>query len=82
MDSLVEEQYTALTECSNFVDEGGQLAYIVPTMSNKESKLLIARFLKEHQDFVLEFERQYFPFDPYDSSLYFALLRKVNKEND
>lgn len=75
-DSLIKEQTESLKECSNFVEEGGQLIYLVPTISLKEGQLLIRKFLESNKDFELESERQYFPFDPYDSCLYFALLRK------
>ena len=39
-------------------------------------------FLKNNKDFVLSSERQYFPFDPYGSSLYFALLKKEGGNDD
>ena len=82
LDLLIKNQYTALTECSNFIEEGGQIVYMIPTISLKEGQMNIQKFVNEHEDFVLEYERQYFPFDPYDSSLYVAVLRKAIKQND
>lgn len=82
LDLLIKNQYIALHESSNFIEEGGQLIYIIPTISPKEGQLNVQKFLEEHQDFTLESERQYFPFDPYDSSLYVALLRKAVKQDD
>lgn len=81
-DNLIKEQYDTLCECSNFVDKDGQIMYIVPTLSVKEGPKLVREFLKNHKDFVLSSERQYFPFDPYESCLYFALLKKEGGTND
>ena len=82
LDSLILEQYQTLVECSSFVEDNGQLIYIIPTLSTKEGHANIVRFLKENKGFALEEERQLFPFDPYDSSIYYAILRKVNIDND
>jgi 16S rRNA C967 or C1407 C5-methylase (RsmB/RsmF family) len=76
LDSILSEQYKSLCECSSFVEDEGKLVYLIPTISNKEGRGIVDKFLQEHTDFYLEEERQLFPFDPYDSSLYFAILRK------
>ena len=36
----------------------------------------------ENKDFELVEERQFFPFEVYDSCLYFARLKKVEKNSD
>ena len=82
LDELIANQMATLEECSKFVEEGGELVYMIPTLSRKESNNVIAKFLVEHKDFVLVEERQFFPFDEYDSVLYSARLKKVEKSND
>lgn len=81
LDSLINDQYSILNECADLVDDGGQIVYIVPTLSPKEGQLLVRKFIENHKEFSLENERQYFPFDPYDSSLYCAILRKEEKHD-
>lgn len=81
LDSLINEQLNILNECAELVDDGGQIVYIVPTLSPKEGQLLVRKFIENHKEFSLENERQYFPFDPYDSSLYHAILRKEDKHD-
>ena len=55
---------------------------MIPTLSRKESNNIIAKFLVENKDFELAEERQFFPFEVYDSCLYFARLKKVEKQSD
>lgn len=76
LDKIIEEQFNTLDECSSLVEDGGQLVYIIPTLSQKEGPFLVRKFIESHKGFSLEKERQYFPFDPYDSSLYYAIIRK------
>ena len=52
---------------------------MVPTLSRKESNNIIAKFLVDNKDFELIEERQFFPFEVYDSCLYSARLKKVEK---
>lgn len=75
-DELLAYQLESLKECANFVEDGGELVYIVPTMNNKEGKSVIDSFLEENKHFSLVEQKQFFPFDPYGSTLYFALLKK------
>ena len=81
LDGLINGQKDALNEIAPFIENGGQLVYGVPTLNNKESKNLIQEFLIAHQEFVLVEEKQFFPFDPYNGSFYFALLKKVEKDD-
>ena len=77
LDEILAHEYSCLVESSAFVEEGGELVYMVPTISRKESNSLIAKFLVEHTDYSLIEEKQYFPFDSFDSCLYYARLKKV-----
>lgn len=76
-DEFPLKQEGALTNASKLVEDGGELVYIVNTMNFKESRGIIHKFLKEHNDFVLVEDRQFLPFDKFDSTLYFANLKKV-----
>ena len=82
LDSLIENQRIAIEEASHHVEENGQLVYAVPTLNIKEGHNIVEEFLNNHKDFVLKNEKQFFPFDPFDSTLYFAVLVKVERNND
>ena len=82
LDKLIAEQYYTLNECKDLVEEGGNIVYIIPTISQKEGHGNIYKFLKENKNFKLVEERQLFPFDPYDSSMYYAILRKDYSNED
>lgn len=82
LDEIIKGESTALEECANQVEQDGTLAYLVPTMSKKESTALIANFLFLHKDFELVEERQFFPFDEFDSCLYYAILKKTGGHSD
>ena len=79
LDELIANESACLAECSKYVEDGGELVYMVPTLSRKESNNIIAKFLVENKDFELIEERQFFPFEVYDSCLYSARLKKVEK---
>ena len=82
LDEIIANELLALEECSKFVEDGGELVYMIPTLSRKESNNVIAKFLVDHKDYVLVEEKQLFPFEVYDSCLYFALLQKVETQSD
>ena len=82
LDEIIATELASLEECANFVEEGGELVYMIPTLSRKESNNLVANFLVKHKDFQLVEERQFFPFEIYDSCLYFARLKKVEAPSD
>ena len=77
LDEIIANEEAALLESSKFVESGGELVYMIPTLSRKESNNIIAKFLVDNKDFELVEERQFFPFEVYDSCLYFARLKKV-----
>lgn len=79
LDELIANESACLAECSKHVEDGGELVYMVPTLSRKESNNIIAKFLVDNKDFELIEERQFFPFEVYDSCLYSARLKKVEK---
>ena len=82
LDEIIKGETTALEECAAQVELDGSLAYLVPTMSKKESTAVIANFLFLHKDFELVEERQFFPFDEFDSCLYYAILKKTGGQSD
>ena len=80
-DELISKQKQQLKDLSEFVSDGGTLIYIVDTMNKKESSAVMTDFLLNHNDFELVYERQIFPFEKDDISLYYAVIRK-NEQND
>lgn len=82
LDEFIALETASLEESANFVEVGGELVYMIPTLSRKESNNLIANFLVKHHEFTLVEERQFFPFEIYDSCLYYARLKKAEEQSD
>ena len=80
LDGLMNEQRYSLDEAASLVNDGGELIYMIPTLNKKESKQIIAEFLLIHPEFSLLDERQHFPFEDYNSTLYVARMLKTNKK--
>src|SRR5574344_440318 len=76
MDALFAQEKATLEGCSKFVAEKGMLIYVIYTISKKEGHSTIADFLLNHKEFQLVEERQQFPFEDYDTSMYYAILKK------
>ena len=81
LDASIKIEYESLIEASHNVEDGGDIVYFVPTFCRNETKGLIRRFLNEHKGFELIEEKQLFPFDKFESMLYFAILRKEVKHD-
>ena len=79
LDGLIANELASLQECAKFVEVGGSLVYMVATICKKESSGLIGTFLFNNQNYELVEERQFFPFDSYDSCLYYAILRRTGE---
>ena len=77
LDQIILEEYNCLDECSKFVEDDGELVYMIPTLSRKESNALVANFLVNHPNYSLLEEHQFFPFESYDSCMYYARLKKM-----
>ena len=80
LDELIANQGKALREASAQVEDGGYLLYLVDTISKKETMGQIEGFLKEHPEFSLVREKQYFPYKKYGGSYYFAVLKKGSND--
>lgn len=81
LDSLIKEETTLLDKASNLVEYSGKIFYILPTANNKESRLVIEEFLKNHPNFSLISEKQFLFSEEFDCAYYYAILEKV-KDND
>ena len=82
LDEILEEEMTALVESSKLVELDGLLVYMIPTICKKESSTLIGNFLFENPDFELVEEKQFFPYEQFDSCLYYAILKRKGNSND
>ena len=82
LDEIIQGETNTLEECAERVELDGKLIYMVPTISKKESINLISNFLFKHPEFKLVEEKQFFPFDAYDSCLYYAILEKTGETSD
>lgn len=81
LDGLLEGELNALNEAAAFVENGGYIAYIIPTISEKESHGIIKKFMEIHPEFSLVKDEQIFPFSEFDTSLFYAVLRKEIKND-
>lgn len=79
LDGFINAEFESLIETSDHVEDGGDLIYFVPTFCKNECRGVIRRFLEQHPEFTLIEEKQLFPFDKYQTLLYFAILRKEVK---
>ncbi len=77
LDEILLKQSDALEEASKFIEDDGFLTYVVPTLSEKETHGIINKFLENHKDFVLIEDKIIFPFSEYDTTEYYAILKKV-----
>ena len=80
LDSIMNEQRYSLEEAASLVNDGGELIYMIPTLNKKESKQIINEFLLIHQEYSLVEEKQYFPFEELNSTLYVARMVKTKKQ--
>ena len=77
LDSIMNEQRYTLDEAASLINDGGQLIYMVPTLNKKETKQIISEFLLTHREFSLLEEKQFFPFEDLNSTLYVARMLKA-----
>ena len=81
LDSYIANQKASLISASDFVEDGGNLIYLVSTMNKKETVQIVDDFLKEKKTFSLVEQKQFLPFDKYDSTLFIAILRKEGSDD-
>jgi 16S rRNA (cytosine967-C5)-methyltransferase len=78
LDGFIKEQKESMEESSKYVIEGGLLVYGVNTINDKEGHALVHEFIQRHPEFTIILEKQYLPFDEFNTALYVAALRKKN----
>ena len=76
---VVEREYNTLVEASKHVEPGGELIYFVTTFCNDECRKMTKKFLKEHEEYEFITEKQMFPFDKYQTLLYFSVFKRKDK---
>ena len=81
LDELINNEIHLLNDLSLFVNDDGLLVYMVDTMNKKETVGIVNNFLKDHQDFELASDKQYFPFEKENATLYLAVIRKKAKND-
>ena len=82
LDSFIENEYNCLDELSKYVEPGGRLIYLLPTVNNKEGHLNATRFLKDHSNFELVDEKQFFACNSYESSFFYAIFQNTEEVDD
>ncbi len=82
LDELIAGQNIALSEASKYVEDGGTLVYMVPTINKKEGEGVVKNFLLNNREFTLLDEKQFFPFEAMDSCLYYAIMHKKEVNDD
>ena len=79
MDGILEQERNVLEGCAKYVEINGKLIYIVFTLSKKEGKGTVSNFLKNHHEFRLIKQEEYFPFAKYETAAYVAVMQKVEE---
>lgn len=79
LDEILASEKEYLNEAAATVKDEGILIYSVFTLNKKESEAIITDFLKEHSDFSLLEQRQYFPFEGPCDGFYYAKLQRTIK---
>ena len=82
LDSFIENEKNTLQNAAPFVEEGGQLLYIIDTISRKESYGVIRDFLNKNKEFTLLDQKQFLPCNSLGCSTYFAILVKKGENHD
>lgn len=82
LDNFILKEKETLEECSKYVEDGGELLYLIPTISKKEGPSVVYDFINAHKEFSLIKSQQCFPFKKHNSCFYYALFKKKEKEND
>ncbi len=82
LDHYLTLQNRALEECRHFLAPGGKMLYLINTVSQKEGHGIIVEFLKQHRDLHLIKERQFLPFDRFNTALYVAILERETSAED
>lgn len=74
---IVRVQTAILEACHRYVRQGGTLVYATCTISRRENEDQVQRFLKEHSEFILESEKQYFPHTDGVDGFYHATMKRL-----
>lgn len=77
---IINNEVNALSDMAKACSEDGTLVYIVDTLNRKESKGIISSFLSSHPEFTLINEKQYLPFDEYDTMMFYAVFKRSGGE--
>lgn len=76
LDGIIENELNGLSDITQYVKDGGYLAYAVSTFNIKETIILVKNFLSKHSEYTLEKEKIYFPFEKENSVFYFAIFKR------
>ena len=82
LDDIIQREKSLLEMVKDYIEDEGKLIYIVNTLSKKESVNIIKEFLENNKDFSLLDQKQFLPFDDYNSTLYYAVLKKEVTPSD
>lgn len=76
LDSIIENETKGLDDITQYVKEGGYLAYAVPTFNIKETLIIAKNFLANHKEYTLEKERMFFPYERENSVFYYVIFKR------
>ena len=82
LDKFIENETKTLQNAAEFVEEGGQLLYLIDTVSKKESYNLINEFVRVHPEFEIQDQKQFLPCNSLGTSCYIAILKKKEASHD
>ena len=78
LSSFSKVQSKILSTGACYVKSGGKLIYSTCTLNKAENEEIIEAFLENHQDFLLTFEKTFFPHIDHTDGFFIAVLEKKN----
>ena len=76
-DELTRTQYALLDNASGLVKSKGKLIYSTCTIDKRENHEILSRFLDNHKNFSLDYERELLPHQDNTDGFYLAIMNRL-----
>lgn len=76
LNEITEKAKEQLLSVKDYVKDEGNLIFVTSTALRSETHYQALSFIRDHSDFYLEKEKQYFHFNEYHETVYYAFFKK------